>query len=107
MSRLYYYRNEKKSNDKNSGKVNLFKKFVLGFMVFSIILLIGFSISGSQIIELEEVVVGNGDTLWSIVSENYDSEYNTRKIVYKIREINDLEDVNLQPGQKLFIPELE
>ena len=49
------------------------------------------------------VVVQSGDTLWSIASETAPGE-DTRAVVDAIMAVNDLEQVELVPGQVLQLP---
>jgi LysM repeat protein len=47
-------------------------------------------------------VVAPGDTLWMIAADRYGGD--VRQAVWLIRERNDLEDPDLQPGQVLILP---
>jgi hypothetical protein len=49
------------------------------------------------------IVVSQGDTLWAI-AKRVKSRTDPRKTIYQIRQLNDLESVNLRPGQTLIIP---
>lgn len=55
-------------------------------------------------IEIEEVIVKNGDTLWNLARQYYDSKTDLRKVIHEIKDINDLTNSNLKPGQKIKIP---
>jgi len=50
-------------------------------------------------------IVQEGDTLWSIAKEIYGEMQDTRKMVYLMRKLNDIEDPGkLQPGMRLILP---
>ncbi len=51
------------------------------------------------------VVVRQGDTLWDLARRTKPGT-DPRKTVYEIRKLNQLESVNLQPGQILMIPSM-
>ena len=52
-----------------------------------------------------EVQVSSGDTLWTIANAYKDESTDTRKAVYEICQINDIEASDLHPGMTLAIPE--
>ena len=45
-----------------------------------------------------------GETLWDIASAHMSSDMDKRKAVHLIKEANDLEDVSIEPGQKIKVP---
>ena len=49
------------------------------------------------------VVVGDGDSLWSIASRTA-SPGETREVMYEIERLNQLETSVLVPGQELLVP---
>lgn len=51
----------------------------------------------------ETMVVRPGDTLWSI-ARRIQPGMDPRKTVYEIKKLNELQSVNLRPGQTLMIP---
>lgn len=51
-----------------------------------------------------EVKVIEGDTLWNIAKEHLPSNYDIRKMIYNIKEINDIESANIHPGDIIKIP---
>lgn len=53
----------------------------------------------------EEIVVWNGDTLWTLASP-IASEFNldTRLVIEDIKEYNKMLDSNIYPNQILFLP---
>jgi len=60
-----------------------------------------------ETIDCVSYMVGNGDTLWGIVSRYYPDAH-TGEMVWAIRKVNELLDLGgpiLQPGQELWIPD--
>ena len=60
-------------------------------------------------VQLKEIYVGNGETLWSIAREElnnnlYYSNKDVREVISNIKKINNLSSSTLQIGQKLAIP---
>lgn len=85
----------------------LIKKIILIIISMSIILLIvGITyIDGSNNTQdYETVVVESGQNLWGIAREYYGENNNIRKIIFEIRDINNLDNASLDPGQKLKLP---
>lgn len=57
-------------------------------------------------VQLMEVVVKSGDTLWSI-AHTYDrsnGDIDIRKLIYEIKELNQLTSAQIYPGQVIYIP---
>lgn len=52
-------------------------------------------------------VVNGGDTLWSIAAHEYGAGVDVRRAVYKIREVNRLDEASVSPGDRLTLPYLE
>lgn len=61
---------------------------------------------GGNNTNLVEVVIQSGDTLWDI-AESYCPQTDTRKVVHKIRKLNDLATANIMPGQIIKIPSMD
>ena len=55
-------------------------------------------------INYKTITVENGQSLWEIARNNYGPEYDLRKIIYKIKKINKLENAVLHPGQEIKLP---
>lgn len=51
-----------------------------------------------------EVEVKYGDTLWDIAKKHMPDDYDIRKMVYELREFNNMKDVNIYPGDVIKIP---
>ncbi len=45
-----------------------------------------------------------GDTLWDIAKKHMPDDYDIRKMVYELREFNNMKDVNIYPGDVIKIP---
>ncbi|WFD12039.1 LysM peptidoglycan-binding domain-containing protein [Tepidibacter hydrothermalis] len=60
-----------------------------------------------NIVEYETVNVTQGDTLWNIAKENISEKEDIRDYIYMIRKVNNLESVNIHPGDQLLIPVYE
>lgn len=93
------------------------KKFVRSIGIMMIILigiliiLMNNTYSKGEIQYLNESI-NIGDTVWSIAEKQIEkNEYyrgkDIRAVVYDIKKINHLENVNLQEGQKILIPTYE
>ncbi|MGI6629057.1 MAG: LysM peptidoglycan-binding domain-containing protein [Bacillota bacterium] len=53
-----------------------------------------------------EVMVKSGDSLWELTNTYYHGDEDIRKIIYRIKEINRLENAEIFPGQILKIPQI-
>ena len=54
-----------------------------------------------------QYVVSDGDTLWSIAAQEYGADFDVRRAVYQIREVNHLDESAVSPGEHLTLPYLE
>lgn len=81
---------------------------VLCVVAFIVGILCGwfFSTAASKPTEVctEEFVVSKGDTLWDIADLYTTSEDDIRYTIYRIKEINNLDTSELQPGDVLVVP---
>ncbi|MDI3547586.1 MAG: hypothetical protein PWR10_1238 [Halanaerobiales bacterium] len=71
-----------------------------------IIFFYDFSSLGGKPVRYLEVRVEKGDTLWSIAKNYNQINDDPRKIINQIKKVNGLENVILQPGQVIKIPQL-
>lgn len=55
--------------------------------------------------EYEQVYINSGDTLWNIANEYKSENTDTRKAIYEICRVNDIEASDLQPGMVISVPE--
>lgn len=56
-----------------------------------------------KIIKTEDYMVSTGDTLWSIACEYKNPEQDVREYLYNLRELNELNDCIIYPGQVIKI----
>lgn len=79
------------------------KKRFISFIIVSLIILVSlFSVCLAKTeIVTEDYIVSTGDTLWSIACEN--AETDIREYIYELREINNLNDCTIYPGQTIKI----
>ena len=102
------HKNQKKEVSNNNQQSKNF--FTTGkiLLILSILIIIisitAFSQSNQTPAEFETIIVEPGETLWQIARENYNPQENLRKVIYEIRETNDLDNVILNPGQELKLP---
>lgn len=76
-------------------------------MVFSIIFLFINSKKVHSVVlheNYKEIVILSGDTLWSIAEKNMPNKYDTRYLVYKLKEFNNLDSAYIYPGDSIKIP---
>lgn len=52
-----------------------------------------------------EVTITYGDTLWDIANTYKSSDTDTRKAVYQICKVNDIDAADLEPGMIISVPE--
>ena len=55
-------------------------------------------------IEIDKVIVQNGDTLWNLAKRYYGENTDLREVIYEIRKINNMNNSDIRPGQKIKIP---
>lgn len=51
-----------------------------------------------------EVIVQEGDTLWSIAERYAGPDIDRRRAIYEIEVFNDLKSVSIYPGQAIRVP---
>ncbi len=54
--------------------------------------------------DTKTVIVNEGDTLWNISEEYMPKGMDPRKFVFELRELNELDNPKLKPGQKIEVP---
>lgn len=95
---------------KNTNRKILIKKILgvgLVVVLLSILLtiifsLVGFGVNNDNFIEHE---IASGESLWSISAKYYDSnKVDLRRIIYKIKKINNMDSAIISPGKKILIP---
>lgn len=81
------------------------KKRFITFITVSILLLISLfnlCFAKSEVIT-EDYTVCQGDTLWSIATENKKDGQDIREYIYELRKLNDLDDCLIYPNQVIKI----
>jgi len=89
-----------------------FKRFLLSiFSILTMIALItamflndGKAYSSVYEEKFNKVKIKEGDTIWEIALENKPEDYDTRKMVLDIIELNNLEKRNIYPGDIIKVP---
>lgn len=91
------------------------KKFIRSMiLLLTIIILallgINHTYSKTEVAYKEDYII-KGDTLWSIAEkERNTNEYyknkDIRKVMYEIKQLNNIKDENLEIGQKILIPNI-
>lgn len=76
---------------------------VLTLLLSTFVLWIGSQSQATDELLYSSVTVEPGDTLWHIAREAAPRE-DPRKVVWLIREKNQMTDVKLFPGQRLLVP---
>lgn len=51
-----------------------------------------------------EVTIKEGHTLWDIAIENMPEQYDVRKMIFEIREFNNMDNVDIYPGDLIKVP---
>ncbi|MGQ9780513.1 MAG: LysM peptidoglycan-binding domain-containing protein [Bacillota bacterium] len=80
--------------------------FGLWFFVAALLALVGFLFAGRggpESLQMEEILVKNGDTLWSIATKTA-PETDPRVTIDRIVRANGLSTLSLRPGQRLLVP---
>lgn len=101
------------NNEKSKRKYIIINKFrfftfILSLIVLTvcIILISTSSRAYSSIYEENyiEAKVKQGDTLWNIARKHMPKDYDVRKMVFELKEFNDMDDVDIYPGDIIRIP---
>lgn len=80
------------------------KRFITVITILSIMLISIFNLSFAKAkVETENITVSAGDTLWSIACEYKKSGQDVRGYIYELRQLNNLNDCTIYPGQVLKI----
>lgn len=81
----------------------------LALVIYFVVCSLNNKVSSNEIVTYKTVTVNSGDTLWSIAqNEQIENEYyknsDIRKIIFDIKELNNLKTSNLTIRQNLKIP---
>ncbi len=101
-----------KANRKHHYRITDPVRFFL-FVVISIMIIVfaAYSIAGAGKAEASatrtytQVTIQDGDSLWGLIEMyNPDAHIDIRKAIYDVYEINDIDESDIVPGEKIFIP---
>lgn len=101
---MYYTAGKSYTQDK--GKYKKIKQVIIitGLILVTITLL-AFNSYSRKPVEYNKIVIKDGDTLWAIVKKINIHNEDPRKIINQIKKINNMDNVVLQPGQTIKIPQ--
>ena len=105
-----YYISVVKNNCSFGGaimRIKNMKRFILSLTILFLLISFLCSMICSKVfsyteLEYKEIIVSEGDTLWSIASN---LKGNVNENIYEIKKINNLKDSYIYVGQELLIPE--
>lgn len=101
-----YQKYNKRSKQSSNFSTLFFKILISGIIILLGLFLIVLNTSGRNQVEYKEIEINSGDSLWSILNSHYGKKHDIREIIHQVKKINKLDNVILQPGQKIKIPEL-
>lgn len=80
------------------------KRFVTSISILIVIIISIFNcVFATKTVEYENYTVAQGDTLWSIASENKKVGQDVREYIYELREVNNMNDCLIYPNQVIKI----
>ena len=80
------------------------KRFISSISIMIILIISIFNcVLATKTVEYQEYTVTQGDTLWSIASENKRAGQDIREYIYELREINNMNDCLIYPNQTIKI----
>lgn len=95
----------KKTRVKSRPRFITFLVIMIGLIVGGFGFLSGINESTASVTtDYASYTVAYGDTMWDIADEVNHSDTDTRKVVYAICQINDIQAGDLQPGMVLRVP---
>lgn len=77
---------------------------VMLYMVFTMGMVFTEEGQASQSFKHIEITVYHGDTLWDIASQFKTNEEDTREVLNRIYQFNDLRGKAIKPGDKIMVP---
>lgn len=89
----------------NKFRFTVFMTIVCFILIGTVGTLLGLNTAESaEIPQYTKIYVRSGDTLWSLAEQHGSSSLDTRKVIYEISLLNNLDDDYIYPGQVLTIP---
>ena len=101
---MYYDQAKNKQAKAKKTTRPVIKILVTVLLIVFFICAAAFTGDGEQPQTYLTTTVQNGETLWQIAEEHYGGNINIQKKIIEIRHLNDLNNLNLQPGQKIKLP---
>lgn len=101
------YRGIQSENKKNKAVLPKFLTAVAVILILSILLIslfsfISFGENNSDFIKHQ---IEKGESLWTIASQYYNTnDVDLRKIIYKIKKLNNINSSVITPGKEILIP---
>ena len=87
------------------------KRFTVAMIIIfsQIFLLLGFAFSQINSYTIEESTpefyyVLKGDDLWGVAEKYKEENEDTRDYIWKIKQVNELENSKINPGEKIILP---
>lgn len=79
---------------------------LVSVVILLTMLFMSFYADSKKEVQLAKVVVKNGDTLWTLARahDRSDGGIDIRKLIYEIKELNQLTSAHIYPGQVIYIP---
>ncbi len=77
---------------------------ILGGILTNTLLSTAKAYSNPVDVPYEEVIVAEGDTIWYIALEFMPRNYDVREMVYNIRQLNNMKNVSIHPGETIKVP---
>ncbi|WP_050748611.1 cell division suppressor protein YneA [Halothermothrix orenii] len=90
---------------KKPGVTKKVLNYIITFLLCVVIITVfAYKTLGNNKVEFKKITVKSGQTLWSIANKYNSYNEDPRKMVYKIKQINNLDKSIIQPGQQILIP---
>ena len=78
-------------------------KLLVLLLIIALFVIFARDAQSEKVQSYKEYTVQANDTLWGIVSENYDNTINKQEKIYQIKKINNLSSSELKIGQKIVL----
>ena len=78
-------------------------KFIVLLFIIALFIIFAHDAQSEKVQAYEEYTVQANDTLWGIVSANYDDSINKQEKICQIKKINNLSSAELRIGQKIVL----
>lgn len=95
------------TNKKQSINIKSIIALVISIIILLALATTALGLNTAQSLQEEQyliVSIESGDTLWDIAQSNSPDHMDTRKVIYQIKQVNDLDNGYIYPGQTIKIP---